>query len=132
MQLRQEAALLLGESWVESRSAVHIPIRAQIEQFRLSILSLLQRALDEYEFIELAPSHMPGQPPTQTQAAWPRPLDDDELAAPPLAHVKNCDSRYMRVTVSAIPSQQVRRFGGLESKSFTCTLGEITSYDACM
>lgn len=71
-------------------------------------LSDVQKQLEPFESIPVSPSNSPGQAPSNNFALLPRPLEEGELAsnAPPLAHPRNCDSRYVRVTVSAIPAQQ--------------------------
>lgn len=64
--------------------------------------------LDQYESLNIMAAG-PGQSGL-SPAQLPRPLGDDIenlVEAPPLAHPMNCPARYMRVTVSAIPSQQV-------------------------
>ena len=67
--------------------------------------------LDQFESLSITPPG-PGQPGL-SPALLPRPLGDaveNMVEAPPLAHPSNCSARYMRVTVSAIPSQQVPPF----------------------
>ena len=69
-----------------------------------------QPLLEEFDSLSVGPT-APGQPPGITSAALPRPVGENAAAAleaPPLAHPRNCEARFMRVTVSAIPSQQVR------------------------
>ena len=75
---------------------------------QLLTLKFLQKQLEQYESVTVNPTNAPGQAPVNNFASLPRPLDtEDASKAPPLAHPRNCDSRYVRVTVSAIPSQQV-------------------------
>ena len=72
-----------------------------------------QPLLEQFDSLSVGPT-APGQPPGITSALLPRPVGKDAAAAlepPPLAHPRNCDARFMRVTVSAVPSQQVRSPG---------------------
>ena len=72
------------------------------------ITSVLQ--LEQFESLSVTPAG-PGQPPGLSPAMLPRPLGDDAergTEAPKLAHPRNCSAKFMRVTVSAIPSQQVQ------------------------
>ena len=95
--------------------------------------------LDQFESLNIMPAG-PGQPGL-SPAQLPRPLGDEienMVEAPPLAHPSNCPARYMRVTVSAIPSQQVQSplnqalkktthlsiAGGYKSSYWSCIWGE--------
>ena len=75
----------------------------------LSSMSMVQ--LERFESLSVTPAG-PGQPPGLSPAMLPRPLGDDAergTEAPKLAHPRNCSAKFMRVTVSAIPSQQVAK-----------------------
>ena len=68
-----------------------------------------QRQLDPFEAISLGPA-APGQPDAANPLEFPRPAGPDSLAAdsaPEPAHPRNCSARFMRLTVNAIPAQQV-------------------------
>lgn len=70
-----------------------------------------QSVLDQFDSLTLGPS-APGQQqdPMQNPAYYPRPTGEEAAAARaplPPAHPGNCDARFMRPTVNAIPAQQV-------------------------
>ena len=68
-----------------------------------------QRQLDPFEAISLGPA-APGQPEAANPLEFPRPAGPDASAAdafPEPAHPRNCSARFMRLTVNAIPAQQV-------------------------
>ena len=68
-----------------------------------------QRQLDPFEAIPLG-SAAPGQPEAANPLEFPRPAGPDAAAAdvaPEPAHPRNCSARFMRLTVNAIPAQQV-------------------------
>lgn len=71
----------------------------------------LQSVLDQFDSLTLGPSG-PGQQqdPMQSPAYYPRPTGEEAAAARaplPLAHPGNCEPRFMRPTVNAVPAQQV-------------------------
>jgi hypothetical protein len=70
----------------------------------------MQGILDAFESMTLGPG-APGQvDPLMDPAYYPRPAGEDaETAGLPPAPFQqgNCDPRFMRLTVNAIPSQQV-------------------------
>ena len=71
----------------------------------------MQRVLDQFEAMTLGPSG-PGQQHevTADPAYYPRPTgaEAESAGAPPAAFLPgNCDARFMRLTVNAIPVQQV-------------------------
>ena len=87
--------------------------RSQVCPFRPASLSCgltnVSLQLERFESLSVTPAG-PGQPPGLSPAMLPRPLGDDAergTEAPKLAHPRNCSAKFMRVTVSAIPSQQV-------------------------
>lgn len=71
----------------------------------------LQSVLDQFDSLTLGPG-APGQQqdPMQSPAYYPRPTGEEAAAARaplPPAHPGNCDARFMRPTVNAVPNQQV-------------------------
>lgn len=72
---------------------------------------MLQSVLDQFEALTLGPSG-PGQQQDETQdpAYYPRPVGEDAALSrvpPPTVFPGNCSPRFMRLTVNAVPSQQV-------------------------
>lgn len=70
---------------------------------------MVQGILDAFEAMTLGPG-APGQhDPTMYPAYYPRPTGEDAESAgqpPPPFQQGNCDPRFMRLTVNAVPSQQ--------------------------
>jgi len=80
----------------------------------------LAQQLERFESLSVTPAG-PGQPPGLSPAMLPRPLGDElerGTEPPKLAHPRNCSARYMRVTVSAIPSQQVALLAAFAASGF--------------
>ena len=70
----------------------------------------VQGILDAFEAMTLGPG-APGQhDPMMDPAYYPRPTGENAETAgqpPPPFQAGNCDPRFMRLTVNAVPSQQV-------------------------
>ena len=86
----------------------------------------LQRVLDAFEAMSLGPSG-PGQAAdvTADPAYYPRPTGEEAAMAgapPPPFLPGNCDPRYMRLTVNAVPAQQV---GGWWSQRLMCVIKQL-------
>jgi hypothetical protein len=86
-----------------------------------------QGILDQFEMLTLGPS-APGQQqdPTQDPAYYPRPTGEEAAAAraaPPPFHPGNCSPRFMRLTVNAIPSQQVGAPESAARAAWLCLIG---------
>lgn len=68
-----------------------------------------QRQLDPFEMVELGPA-APGQRDSANPLTFPRPVGEAEQEAVspgPPTNSRNCDPRFMRLTVKAFPAQQV-------------------------
>ncbi len=92
----------------------------------------VQGILDAFEAMTLGPG-APGQhDPMMDPAYYPRPTGENTEAAgqpPPPFQAGNCDPRFMRLTVNAVPSQQVRPpasfRGGCRLCSTCCLIDDI-------
>ncbi|KAK9794070.1 hypothetical protein WJX73_006515 [Symbiochloris irregularis] len=70
-----------------------------------------QRQLDPFEMVELGPA-APGQRDSANPLTFPRPVGEaaeEATSAGPPTNPRNCDARFMRLTVKAFPAQQALR-----------------------